>query len=184
LQPGVLRYPSVAVVAATGGTRAPPAVRKEASARWGERGDGGWSRKQRRDFERGSVVEVVVAEVVGEGDGEGRERRKRRWRRHRVSWRKRWQGVESESTEVRRRRRRWALGVGCLATGETRPRYSEISLYCFRSGSHISPARLTRFFRVGRSNPEKWLTDRTDDHPTLRSSSFTREDSAKGQTAD
>lgn len=62
---------------------------------------------------------------------------------------------------------RWALGVGCLATGETRPRYSEISLYCFRSGSHISPARLTRFFRVGRSNAEKWLTDRTDDHQVL-----------------
>lgn len=35
-----------------------------------------------------------MAEVVGEGgDGEGRERRKRkRWRKHRVSWRKRWQG--------------------------------------------------------------------------------------------
>lgn len=29
--------------------------------------------------------------------------------------------------------------------------------------SHISLARLTRFFGVGESNPEKWLTDRLDD---------------------
>lgn len=70
----------MAVAAATGGTRA-PAVREEASAR--PLGGGGRG-KQRRDFERGSVVEVVVAEVVGGRGGT-------------VSWRKRWQGVESES---------------------------------------------------------------------------------------
>lgn len=33
----------------------------------------GWPRKQRGDFERGSVVEVVVAEVVGTEAGRGRE---------------------------------------------------------------------------------------------------------------
>lgn len=31
--------------------------------------------------------------------------------------------------------------------------------------SHISLARLTRFFGVGESNAEKWLTDQLDDDP-------------------
>jgi len=48
----------------------------------------GWPRKRRGDFERGSVVEVVVAEVVGGRGGGGGGT---------VSWRKRWQGVDSES---------------------------------------------------------------------------------------
>jgi len=51
----------------------------------------GWPRKRRGDFERGSVVEVVVAEVVGGRGGGGGGGRGT------VSWRKRWQGVDSES---------------------------------------------------------------------------------------
>lgn len=39
--------------------------------RWGVAD--GWSRKQRRDFERGSVVEVVVVKVVG-GEEEEEEK--------------------------------------------------------------------------------------------------------------
>lgn len=68
----------MAVAAATGGTRA-PAVREDTSR--GRRVADGWPRKQRRDFERGSVVEVVVAEVVG-AEGGKRKRMRRRKRRH------------------------------------------------------------------------------------------------------
>lgn len=64
----------MAVAAATGGTRA-PAVREEVSAR--PLGGGGWmvekAEGRGRDFERGSVVEVVVAEVVG-GEEEEEEK--------------------------------------------------------------------------------------------------------------
>lgn len=80
----------MAVAAAAGGTRA-PAVREEASARPLGVVVDGWSRRRRGDFERGSVVEVVVAEVGGRGEGGGREGGGT------VSWSKRWQGVESES---------------------------------------------------------------------------------------
>lgn len=60
----------MAVAAAAGGTRA-PAVKEEASARPLGEVVNGWSRGRRGDFERGSVVEVVVAEVgVGREGGE------------------------------------------------------------------------------------------------------------------
>lgn len=135
--------------------------------RWGEEGAEGWSRKQRRDFERGSVVEVVVAEVVGEGgDGEGRERRKRRWRRHRVSWRKRWQG--GREREYRGEEKEETVGPGGGL-----PSYRRDPAKILRDLSLLLQVGLAYFSSAfdqvlqsrEKSNPEKWLTDRTDDPP-------------------
>lgn len=55
-----------------------------------------WSRKQRGDFERGSVVEVVVAEVVG-GEAEEEEKEEgRRKRKHSLVEEKVARGRERE----------------------------------------------------------------------------------------
>ncbi|KAG7209806.1 hypothetical protein KM043_011422 [Ampulex compressa] len=70
-RPGVLRYPSVAVAATAGGSRA-PAVREEAARRrWPVHGAGGKAGGGSRDFERGSAVVAEEAEETQVRGGKG-----------------------------------------------------------------------------------------------------------------